>query len=164
MRLRTHYVFSSGLLCLVDTFLSGDFFIYFLFSALISVIGNLIIDRLGHKEVLTKQGQIPVRTPLTHTLPRSVLWGVLSIIPIVTLLFLYDNSFSNTFFPIVIDGVIVGPSHMLLDVFTEKGIYVKKGGKWRRFALAHYKYDNPFVNGLAIVIGVLMLIASLYLK
>lgn len=56
--------------------MSGDFFIYFLFSALISVIGNLIIDRLGHKEVLTKQGQIPVRTPLTHTLPRSVLWGV----------------------------------------------------------------------------------------
>ncbi|WP_232616484.1 hypothetical protein [Sulfurisphaera tokodaii] len=31
----------------------------------------------------------------------------------------------------------------LSDMFTEAGVYVKKNGKWRMFALAHYKYDNP---------------------
>jgi len=41
---------------------------------------------------------------------------------------------------------------MLLDIFTEKGIYHKVNGKWRRIALAHFSYDNPIVNGLAILL------------
>jgi hypothetical protein len=42
---------------------------------------------------------------------------------------------------------------MLLDVFTERGIYVKRNGKWKRFALAHFSYDNPAVNGVAVLMG-----------
>jgi hypothetical protein len=60
-------------------------------------------------------------------------------------------------------SLLNGPSHMLLDVFTERGIYVKRNGKWRRVALAHFSYDNPAVNGLAILFGILMLLAALYL-
>ncbi len=157
-------MFSTGLLSLVNTLLAGNFFTYLIFSAIISIIANVIIDRLGHKEVFTRYGQTPVRTPLTHTLPRSVLWGIVSIIPILALLFLSNNlqffvTIGNNYL-ILIDGIIVGPSHMLLDVFTEKGIYVKRNGKWRRYALAHYRYDNPFVNGLAIIVGVLLLFLS----
>ncbi|ADX83215.1 hypothetical protein SiH_1867 [Sulfolobus islandicus HVE10/4] len=64
---------------------------------------------------------------------------------------------------ILLNGVVVGPSHLFLDVFTERGIYVKKYGRWRRFALAHFRYDNPAINGLAILLGVIMLLAALYL-
>ena len=59
-------------------------------------------------------------------------------------------------------SLLNGPSHMLLDVFTERGIYVKRNGKWKRFALAHFSYDNPIVNGLAILLGVIMLFAAIH--
>jgi hypothetical protein len=32
-----------------------------------------------------------------------------------------------------------------------------------KVALAHFSYDNPAVNGLAILLGILMLFAALYL-
>jgi hypothetical protein len=50
---------------------------------------------------------------------------------------------------------------MLLDIFTERGIYVKRGGRWRRFALAHFSYDNPVINGTAILAGALLLYLAL---
>ncbi|MUN30067.1 hypothetical protein RQ359_000857 [Sulfuracidifex metallicus DSM 6482 = JCM 9184] len=52
---------------------------------------------------------------------------------------------------------------MLLDVFTGRGIYVKRNGKWKRFALAHFSYDNPAVNGMTILLGVIMLFAAMEL-
>nr|WP_306308660.1 hypothetical protein [Sulfuracidifex tepidarius] len=64
---------------------------------------------------------------------------------------------------VILDGLLVGPSHMLLDVFTERGIYHKLKGRWRRIALAHFSYDNPLANGLAILLGVLMLFAAMEL-
>ena len=99
---------------------------------------------------------IPVRTPLTHTLPRSVLWGWLPSLILIPL-----NSYEVIIISLI--ALLNGPSHMLLDVFTERGIYVKRNGKWRRVALAHFSYDNPAVNGLAILLGILMLFAALYL-
>jgi hypothetical protein len=71
---------------------------------------------------------------------------------------MYYSSFqlTKTVLTVLAYGIIVGPSHMLLDVFTEKGIYVKRGGKWARFALAHFRYNDPTVNGLAVFIGFLL--------
>ena len=74
MKLVTHYVFSTGLLTLLSSFFL-NFYTAFFLSSIIAVLGNSLIDRLGHKEIQTRRGLIPVRTPLTHTLPRSVLWG-----------------------------------------------------------------------------------------
>jgi len=142
-------------------------------SGIVSVIGNSLIDRIGHKEIATGYGYIPVRTPLTHTIPRSVVWGIVSVVPVFILLLIYYNGFSyheyyfslsnKVVLLILLNGVVVGPSHLFLDVFTERGIYVKRNGKWRRFALAHFRYDNPLANGLAILMGVIMLLAALYL-
>ena len=39
-------------------------------------------------------------------------------------------------------SLLNGSSHMLLDVFTERGIYVKRNGKRRRVALAHFSYET----------------------
>ncbi|AYN75599.1 DUF1286 domain-containing protein [Saccharolobus solfataricus] len=153
MKLRTHYIFSTGLLTLLDSVLFHEYFYYALIlSGIVSVIGNSLIDRIGHKEIATRYGYIPVRTPLTHTIPRSVVWGIVSVVPVFILLLIYYYGFSyheyyfslsnKVVLLILLNGVVVGPSHLFLDVFTERGIYVKKYGRWKRFALAHFRYDN----------------------
>ncbi|BFH72241.1 DUF1286 domain-containing protein [Sulfurisphaera javensis] len=171
MKLKTHYVFSTGLISLLLSLLFSLNFYYNLFIAFYSsFLGNTLIDRIGHKEMLTRRGYIPVRTPLTHTLPRSIGWGLVVILPLLYLIYethygysyYYDDGYYYSFLPVIISGILVGPSHMLLDVFTENGIYIKKNGKWRRYALAHFKYDNIGINGLAIFLGFLMLLASYY--
>ncbi|QXJ27133.1 putative integral membrane protein [Saccharolobus shibatae B12] len=170
MKLRTHYIFSTGLLTLLDSVLFHEYFYYtLLFSGIVSVIGNSLIDRIGHKEITTRYGYIPVRTPLTHTIPRSVIWGIASVVPVLIPLLIYGFSYHEYYFSLnnkvvlltLLNGLVVGPSHMLLDVFTERGIYVKKHGKWRRFALAHFRYDNPAINGLAMIAGVIMFLISM---
>ncbi|MCH4814171.1 MAG: DUF1286 domain-containing protein [Saccharolobus sp.] len=170
MKLRTHYIFSTGLLSLLDSVLFHEYFYYTLiFSGIVSVIGNSLIDRIGHKEIATRYGYIPVRTPLTHTIPRSIAWGIISVVPILILLLIYGFNYHEYYFSLnnkvvlltLLNGLVVGPSHMLLDVFTERGIYVKKYGKWRRFALAHFRYDNLAINGLAIIAGVIMFLISM---
>ncbi|WP_198968342.1 DUF1286 domain-containing protein, partial [Saccharolobus islandicus] len=99
-------------------------------------------------------------------IPRSVVWGIVSIIPVFILLLIYYGfSYHEYYFSlsnkvlllILLNGVVVGPSHLFLDVFTERGIYVKKYGRWKRFALAHFRYDNPLANGLAIIAGAVMI-------
>ncbi|ABP96336.1 protein of unknown function DUF1286 [Metallosphaera sedula] len=156
MRLVTHYVFTMGLLSLIMSMFTPY---YLVLSGVVAIAGNLIIDGLGHKEVQTRRGiTIPTRTPLTHTYPRSVVWGFLPVIPFLAFGFMYGD------FPwwLLLAGVLVGPSHMFLDMFTEAGVYVRRRGKWRRYALAHFRYNNPLANGVAILLGFLMLVLSLH--
>ncbi|MEM3925902.1 MAG: hypothetical protein QW239_07510, partial [Metallosphaera sp.] len=72
----------------------------------------------------------------------------------------YEYNYYHLIPLMIIDGIIVGPSHMFLDAFTEAGIFVKKNGKWKRAAIAHFSYDNKVLNGLAILAGIIMLIIS----
>jgi hypothetical protein len=111
MKLVTHYVFSTGLLTLLSSFFL-NFYTAFFLSSVVAVLGNSLIDRLGHK---TGRGLIPVRTPLTHTLPRSVLWGWVPSLILIPL-----NSYEVIIISLI--ALLNGPSHMLLDVFTERGL------------------------------------------
>ncbi len=155
MRLATHYVFTAGLLSLIMSYFTPY---YLVLAGVMSVAGNVVIDGLGHREVVTRRGRIPTRTPLTHTFPRSVVWGMIPTLPFLALGYLFND------FPwwLLLAGALVGPSHMLLDVFTEAGVYVKREGKWRRFALAHFRYNNVLANGIAIFLGFMLMLLSLY--
>lgn len=156
MKLATHYIFSAGLISLVLSFISKLSFPYiFLISFFVSFVGNRVIDGLGHEMVSGWNKLYPRRTPLTHTIPRSVLWGIAVVAPLLFIIYFFGEL--RFFFPVLIAGVIVGPSHMILDIFTEAGIYVKKNGKWKRIALAHFAYNDPFVNSISSVLGLLML-------
>jgi len=88
-------------------------------------------------------------------------WGLLTSLPIVLALHFLFHSPIELILVTFMDGVVAGLSHMLLDIFTEKGIYHKVDGKWRRIALAHFSYDNPFANGLAFLLGILMLFVAM---
>jgi len=54
-------------------------------------------------------------------------------------------------------GVLAGLSHLLLDTPTEGGIYYRG----RRWALAHWRYNNAAANGLFALLGLVMLAAAL---
>jgi len=164
MLLRTHYAFSTGLLTFLGTLITGDPLNTLVFAGAVSVLANSIIDYLGHEMVRVEGEYLPRRTPLTHTWFRSILWGSVST-AIVTFLvyFASHGAYYGYFQPkellvlAVIYGVLVGPSHMFLDVFTEKGIYVKRDGRWVRYALAHFKYNDPLANGLATIVGIILI-------
>ncbi|WP_292000320.1 DUF1286 domain-containing protein [Caldivirga sp.] len=159
MRLRTHVIFSMGLITLAESALRISNVVLLLGSSLVlSYLINFLIDVLGHEE---KNG-FTRRTPRTHTMGRSFTLGL--IISILTAMFLYYMSPIGIYKALIIAlmGPVTGWSHMLLDALTENGIYVKRRGKWTRFALAHFKYNNSALNWLFIVIGVMLIIKSLF--
>ena len=158
MQLRTHVVFSIGLTTLIESTLGISNIILILGSSLVlSYLINFLIDALGHEE---KNGFIR-RSPRTHTMGRSFTLGL--IISLLVALFLYYMTPIGSYkaLIIVLMGPVIGWSHMLLDALTENGIYVKRRGRWVRFALAHFKYNNIALNWLFIIIGIIMLIRSL---
>jgi Na+/phosphate symporter len=174
MLLRTHYVFSTGILTFLGSLITRDPFGALVFAGIVSVLANTLIDQLGHEMVEIEGKYLPRRTPLTHTWFRSILWG--SIVTAVVALFAYfalhssyyHYSYHYSYFQLrelftlaVIYGVLVGPTHMFLDVFTERGIYVKRNGRWVRYALAHFRYNDPLANGLAVLGGMLLLFTAL---
>jgi len=159
VELRTHYVFSFGLLTLLDFILISKSPELVIITGVVSIFTNSVIDTLGHEI----KGEYIARTPTTHTVPRSIGWGLLSSAPFAIVLYYLFHSPIELILVTFMDGAVAGLSHMLLDIFTEKGIYHKVDGKWRRIALAHFSYNNPFANGLAFLLGILMLFASLKL-
>ena len=71
MKLRTHYVFSLGLLFLVDSLMVDSPFYLLILTGIISIVANNVIDFIGHEI----KGKYISRTPRTHTLPRSIGWS-----------------------------------------------------------------------------------------
>lgn len=145
--MRTHVVFTAGLLALM---LRGLFRLP-LYDALavafvVSVVANYLIDALGH------EGRR--RTPLTHTVPRSMAWGLASSLAAVAIM-------PDAILPALAAGAVAGPSHMLLDAITEHGIYVKRNGRWRRLALAHIRYNNPLANSAFMLLGISLLVLAI---
>jgi len=177
MLLRTHYVFSTGVLTFLGSLITQDPFDALVFAGVVSVLANALIDKLGHEMVWVEGKYLPRRTPLTHTWFRSILWGSLVTMAITLLAYFalhgsyheysYNYSYHYSYFQLrelitlaILYGALVGPTHMILDVFTERGIYVKRNGKWERYALAHFKYNDPLANGLAILAGTMLIIMS----
>ena len=164
MKIKTHNVFTIGILTALGSFFT-TFVFSFLFASFLAIISNQLIDTLGHEK--NKDGY-PVRTPLTHTLFHSMLWG--SIPALIALLFFHILLIHTPVFknintrniPILIflQGFLSGPLHLALDYITEGGVFVKKNGKYVRTALAHIKYDDPVWNILFQFIGVLFVAAT----
>ncbi|QKQ99182.1 DUF1286 domain-containing protein [Metallosphaera tengchongensis] len=150
MKLLTHYVFTTGVLTLMSSPFLG-FYDSLLVSFIIAWISNSLIDRLGHE---VRYGYIR-RTPRTHTLLRSLPWGILPSLPLSLILGVPIIAFL---------GIVAGPSHLVLDVLTERGIYVKRRGRWVRYALAHFAYNNPLLNGLFILIGAVFLYIAMLIQ
>lgn len=170
MKLITHYTFSIGLIVLIASMVlypgvrKLDSFVTVVW---LGYLVNLIVDRAGHRRQLTKYGEIPVRTSLTHSVTTAPVWGFLIGAPsgagvYVATMYVHAFTFSlsELSIPVLIGfgiwsgimGVIVAYSHLFADSLTMAGIFVN-GHRW---ALAHFKYDNPGLNIGFIGLGVLM--------
>ncbi|BBE42459.1 DUF1286 domain-containing protein [Conexivisphaera calida] len=159
MKLATHYAFTIGLVALAArTFLPVAGAIAA--AAWLGLLVNWIIDRAGHEV----RGGIPRRTAGTHSLPGAVGVGVaVGVLP-VALMALVDPTalaaagIQLSGVPLIALimaalGALAGLSHLLLDALTEGGIFYHG----RRWALAHWRYNDAGANALFALLGILML-------
>lgn len=170
MKLITHYTFSIGLIVLLASIAlyPGLRVLDDLETVIwLGYFVNLFVDRVGHRKQITKYGQIPVRTPLTHSVTTAPIWGFLlgflSGVGVYVGNIYIQNMFSTVAGVDIstligfgvwagVMGIIVAYSHLFADSFTMAGIFVR-GHRW---ALAHLRYDNPLLNIGFIGLGVLM--------
>ena len=177
MKIKTHNIFTIGILTAVGSFFT-TFVFSFLFASFIAIISNQLIDTIGHENEEINyikadgtKGVIiePVRTPLTHTLFRSILCGLIpSLIALLCFHILLKHTpvFKNIntrgiLILIFLQGILSGPLHLALDYITEGGVFIKKNGKYVRTALAHIKYNDPVWNIFFQFIGVLFVAATI---
>jgi hypothetical protein len=157
MKLKTHDIFSAGVLTALGLILTNP--VNSLTTAcILSFVGNGAIDKFGHK----KNGAgIPIRTYKTHSFIRSVIYGFLpALFVFLAAKYLYLNGFVNL--PanidwILLQGIFIGPLHLAIDIITEDGIFVKKNGRFQRFALAHIKYDSFLWNSVFKIVGLFII-------
>ena len=162
MKLKTHNLFSAGILTAIGIIFTSP--VNAVISAsIMSVSGNTIIDSFGHR--INGKG-IPVRTYKTHSLLRSVIYGFMpALIMFAAAKELYQSGIrqipSNLYW-ILIQGLFVGPLHLCMDVITEGGIFIKKNGRFQRFAVAHLAYNNPAWNLFFQIAGVAVIALIFY--
>ena len=63
MLLRTHYAFSTGILTLLGSLITGDSLDTLVFAGAVSVLANSIIDYLGHEMVRVEGEYLPKGHP-----------------------------------------------------------------------------------------------------
>ncbi|MEM3363703.1 MAG: DUF1286 domain-containing protein [Thermoplasmatales archaeon] len=141
MKMTTHILFSIFVLLLFQIKMGVDYPIQIIFLSLI----NFVIDGFGHSGSRGLH-----RIPLTHSLPSGVIIGAVG-----GLGEFYAFRFLGGPVPLwfsITGGVLVGLSHLLLDMMTFNGIYIVR----RRFAIAHFKnglIDIPFaVTSIAFIL------------
>jgi len=150
MKLIAHDVFNFGLGACILARLGAGVAVSVLLALVISFAVNRIIDA-GH---IQKHGR-PTRSYITHSVFTAPAWGaaVGIAIGVVVALILHVDIVA----PAAIIGIIGGYAHLLLDAVTEGGVFIWK----RRIALAHWRYNSPAANGLAMAVGVLLLVLAL---
>lgn len=150
MKLATHSVFSSG----VVFFLSFRVFSLDLYTSLLlstlSIVMQYAIDFASHE---VRDG-IVRRTPLFHSFTGAIL-----ISAIFTLLFHIVVRSTEALVPGAIVCVASSLTHLLLDFFTEKGIYVNRRRIVKRRMMSS---RDPSMNILFTLIGLAIWIFSLY--
>ena len=110
------------------------------------------MDRAGHE----RKGLTIRRTWVTHSIFTASALGIFLGI-LVAFGFQYAN-LPFSFVAFVLEGFVSALLHLFLDSITEGGIFVLT----KRFALAHFRYDNPLLNTGFALLGIFLLILSLY--
>ncbi|AEA12986.1 hypothetical protein TUZN_1515 [Thermoproteus uzoniensis 768-20] len=147
MLLRTHVVFAiaAGFLAL-RYLLAVPPAAALAAAAAISLAVNPIVDFLGHEH-----GR---RSPRTHEPLHAAVLGA-AVGGVLGLAIPYAAPWAAA------AGAVEALSHLFLDAFTEHGIYVRRNGRYKRFAFAHLRYNDPTANGLTAAFSILIIVAVL---
>jgi len=155
----THVIFTLGLVALVAAWLGLGVAVGLLAAVWLAAVVNYIIDAAGHE---VRNGYRR-RTAATHSLTGATAMGAaVGLLPTLVILLAAPGVAGAYYGPLLLLevtalGAVAGLSHLLLDALTEGGIYYRG----RRWALAHWRYNNPAANGLFALLGLVMLGAAL---
>ena len=140
----THYAFAIGLLAFI--------FPTYLFSAVVLGFAvSFVMDHLGHE----RKGFVIRRTWVTHSVFTAPALGVF-----LGILLAFGFQYVNlpfSFVAFALEGFVSSLSHLFLDAITEGGIFIFT----KRFALAHFRYDDLFVNTAFALLGIFLLFEDL---
>jgi len=141
----THYAFAIGLLAFL--------FPTYLFSAVVLGFAvSFVMDHAGHE----RKGFVIRRTWVTHSVFTASALGVF-----LGMLLAFGFRYVNlpfSFIAFALEGFVSALSHLFLDAITEGGIFIFT----KRFALAHFRYNNLFLNTGFSLLGMFLLFLSLY--
>lgn len=152
MKLFSHIVAGIGMGSLVSLF-SSNHHGAFLYTVILSFVINGAID-LGHTRIYG----ITIRSPSTHEVLNCIgLSLLLGSIIWIAIGDIYGVSFQES----LIDSLLIAGSHLLGDLITRNGIYVRVGTNMLRISLSSYKYNDPVANLIYILILSLPLVISL---
>lgn len=171
MKLKTHNLFSAGVLAFAGSRLTHSVWWDIVSAFAVAFAANQIIDFYGHekKAITVKRGWgpfahktdviRPVRTYETHSFMRGTVYGFLPALFLYYVL-LHLGGFrlspSDLHF-ILLQGILAGPAHLFADWPTEGGIWVKRKGRWVKWSIAHFKYDDFLINLIFAGFGIFLL-------
>jgi hypothetical protein len=147
LKLYVHDIFTTGILAEIGCHIYNKDSVLLAVAFLLSFLGNHLIDKIGHSK--NRQGWF-IRNRLGHTITGATIIGF---IPALLIFIFYFYIFHQIQYWILFLGLFVGILHLSLDIITEKGIYIGK----KRFALAHFSYNNYLVNSFFALIGVALI-------
>lgn len=152
MKLSSHIVAGIGLGS-IASILSSNHYGAFLYIVILSFAINSIID-LGH----TRIRGVVARSPYTHEvlncIAASMLIGVFIWIAI-------GGIYGVSLYESLLASLLISLSHLLGDLVTRGGIYVRVGMNMIRVSLSSYRYDDPLINMLYAILLSLPLVISL---
>lgn len=156
MKAITHLLFSIGVGVFLLCRFEGPSPLLLVLTVWLAFATNEVIDVLGH----FNKGGAPTRSFWTHSVFTAPLWGIAIAIATVYIL---DRIVGLGMSPLQAIflyglGVVLAYSHLLLDAVTEGGVFLGR----RRVALAHFRYNNPVLNGAFAALGVLLVLASFF--
>ena len=159
MRSATHNLFSVGLILYVVSYFGYPLLITVSLMVVATVFTNFLIDKVGH----TRRDGFPRRTWVTHSVVTAPLWGAAAwaltiIVPAALVGVFPPGLVLLALFSAL--GALAGWSHLFLDSLTEGGVFAPGGRRW---ALAHFSYDNRSLNLGLSALGLTLLLVALFL-
>ena len=166
MKLQTHIAFSIGassiLASIIDKHFLGIGTLWLWMCLSLSLLINILIDKYGHEKILVKYGVVYRRAPHLHSLNYAPLTACLSLILVPILYINYTTYIASLIPTLYAIGLIIVLTHLLLDYLTENGIYIKKRGNFVRISCCNFKYNNPTINYVFTIAGIVMLLTAIY--
>ncbi|MCC6016084.1 MAG: metal-dependent hydrolase [Desulfurococcaceae archaeon] len=157
MRRRTHNLFSFAIsFAAYSSLLKLELFYSAIISLYLSTVVNYVIDTLGgHKGFR--------RAPYMHSILGSTAISIIASIPVIAIA-THIIASVELWIELVAIAIVVGLSHIFLDMFTADGIYALWPFTKTRVSLLKARYDNPILNMFTVLISITIIIATLYSK
>lgn len=121
-----------------------------------SIVINYIVDSIGGHRGYR-------RSPHTHSIIGSAIISILVSLPIIIAVRSLSLSIPKEIqLSLLALAILVGLSHVLLDMFTADGVYPLWPFKKTKVSLLQTRYDNLILNILMIIVSLLIIIEALY--